>query len=385
MGGEIEPHSALNLLLLDGPLLLGCAALWASRSPTAAGPAPEPHVRRMASFCWIGALAFTLLFLRMGRFATWAVPLAVTALAFELGARGLTPGPAIPLPGQRVLGSRRVFGALAVLGLLSTVGTALVNWRMSGASDPSLSPELAALGAQLPAGAQVAANWDDAEAYAAFAPHARFLNLLDPVFMAVSHPGAYRVWRSVRDGQEPDVAGKLLRELHSDYLAFAAASGAALEARLRADPRFELLHSGSQRLYRLRPSAAAAFVGDWNPRSGAPLAGNDSGYVDATAHLAANGCTVLTHRRAVDAPSARFLELAAWGPSTLFVDGEQRLQLIAAQEARLGQGVLIPLRLAAGAHSIAIRTCVHQGHAGFYLLDRAPIEPGPSAAHSRAD
>jgi hypothetical protein len=66
-------------------------------------------------------------------------------------------------------------------------------------------------------------------------------------------------------------------------------------------------------------------------------------------------------------------ELAAWGPTVLFIDGEQRIQITAPPLARLGQGIAIPVRLAAGAHRIKVRTCEHAGRAGFYLLDRGPL------------
>lgn len=121
IGGEFQPHSTLNLLLLDGLWLCGLAALWLARTPAAASGklAPQPLARRMATFCWIAALAFSLLFLQMGRFATLAIPFLTLAFAFELCARGLAFGPSIPIGGGRSLTSRLALSVSAALALAS--------------------------------------------------------------------------------------------------------------------------------------------------------------------------------------------------------------------------------------------------------------------------
>lgn len=234
--------------------------------------------------------------------------------------------------------------------------------------DAAQSGDIRALAEQLPSDARVAANWDDAEQYAFFAPQARYLNLLDPVFMAVAEPARHAAWTRLLRGDDPDPARTLARDLDSEYLAFAAGSRNELEARLAYDPRFEPLQRNSHRLYRLRPDAEATFVRDF-----LPSAAVSSSYIDASDRLAADGCAVLTHRRDLDSEFSHLFELAAWGPSVLYVDGEQRLQLVTPGFAKLGHGAALPLRLAPGAHRIVIRTCAHEGRAGFYFVDRGPI------------
>ena len=372
VGGEFQAYSTSNLLLLDGAWLLGLGALWLARAPAAdvGDVAQQSLARRMASLCWIAALAFGWLFLQMGRFATLAIPFATLGFAFELRARGLVVSERVRLGGTRALPSRGVLVAIALLALASGLGTAYANWRLASALDRDQSVELRALAAQLPPGARVAANWDDAEQYAFFAPQARYLNLLDPVFMAVAEPARHGAWMRVLRGEEPDPAHVLARELDSEYLAFNAASHTELQGRLAFDPRFEQLHRGGQLLYRLRREPVDALLRDFLP---AGKRARLSGFVDASDHLAADGCSVLRHRRSVDRASARLYELAAWGPSVLYVDGVQRLQFATPGLAKLGHGAAFPLRLDPGEHELAVRTCAHQGRAGFYLVDRGPL------------
>ncbi|HET8935278.1 MAG TPA: hypothetical protein VFN67_17640 [Polyangiales bacterium] len=374
IGGEFQPHTTLNLLLLDGVWLSGLAALWLARTSAAVSSTAEPDLaspnvaRRMASFSWIAALAFSLLFLQMGRFATLAIPFTTLAFAFEVRARGLAIGPRIAIGGGHDLSTSIALSVIALLALANGLVTSYANWQLAGAMDAAQSGDLRAFAAKLPPDARVAANWDDAEQYAFFAPHARYLNLLDPVFMAVADPARHAAWMRVLRGEDPDPARTLARDLDSGYLAFAAAGREALAERLAYDPRFEPLQRGAHHLYRLRPDADAMFVRDFQP-----AAPTSSSYVDASDRIAANGCAVLTHRRELDSPSSRLFELAAWGPTVLFVDGEQRLQLVTPGLAKLGHGAALPLRLGPGPHRIVIRTCAHQARAGFYFVDRGPI------------
>jgi hypothetical protein len=84
-------------------------------------------------------------------------------------------------------------------GLHDLVGNAARSQRF----EPG-RPESARHFAQaVPANARGAATWADAEWYTFWAPDARYLNLLDPVFMAVPRPGAYRASPSVFEGTSP--------------------------------------------------------------------------------------------------------------------------------------------------------------------------------------
>jgi hypothetical protein len=361
--------------------------------------------RRMASFCWIAAAAFGVLFVQMGRFSTFVIPFAALAVSFELCARGLGLNLAerIRLPGARTISSALALSSIAALSCANGLAVAFVNWQIAGSFDPSLRRELDALARVLPPSSRVAANWNDAELYAFHVPHARFLNVYDPVFMAVGAPARYAVWTKVMAGDLPDVPDAIARELESEYLAVAVGSYPELERRLAGDPRARLLHRGRHALYRVQ-NRADGFVEGWIPESSStdargakpkvapgaafraardtnqpvqqadPTSRPDaqpSSYVDARAAIAADGCAILIHDESVITPRARLFELAAWGPSVWWVDGQQRLQLPAANRARLGEGPAVLIRLEPGPHRFKIRTCASDGEAGFYVLDRS--------------
>jgi hypothetical protein len=373
VGGEFQPYTTWNLFCLDGPWWLGLLTLICARSRRLQDCALAQ--RRMAGFCWIAGLSFAALFIQMGRFASSAMPFLSLALLFELAAQNYEICPRLALPGGRSLATAPVLALLLLLATLDASATAYANWHLSGSFDRGLSAELRQLAGRLPPGARVAATWADAEQYAFFAPEARYLNVLDPVFMAMARPAQHALWTRIVAGAEPDVPAALALGLDSDYLAFSAAGHTALAARLSSDPRLELLQHGRHFLFQVRPGRDRGFMQGWTPRaSAAPLndlsASGLAGYVDASSALAADGCAVLRHEQSLDAPSTRLFELASWGPSTLFVDGEQRVQLAAPGLAKLGEGVAFPLRLAAGDHRLVVRTCAHEGRAGFYLLDR---------------
>jgi hypothetical protein len=61
------------------------------------------------------------------------------------------------------------------------------------------------LGKRIPNGAKVAAHWGPTEFYTFFAPQGRYLNVLDPIFMAVPHPKLYEAQRHLFEGRDVDV------------------------------------------------------------------------------------------------------------------------------------------------------------------------------------
>jgi hypothetical protein len=456
VGGEIQPHTLINLIQLDGLFWLGLTVLavsafaakrqsgeaggdtqmvgYAERDDTTvANTVNETGVaarqgnsttvdasanaacdlggaRRMASFCWIATAAFGVLFVQMGRFSTFVIPFAALAVSFELCARGLglRLDGRLRLPGGRAVSNVLALSLLAALSCANGLAVAFVNWQIAGSFDPRLRRELDALALALLPGARVAANWNDAELYAFHMPHARFLNVYDPVFMAVGAPAQYAVWTEVMAGERPDIPAAIARELESEYLAFTVGSYPELERRLAGDPRATLLHRGRHALYRVQ-SRADGFVEGWTPspssvdarlvnpevapgaafraETNQPVQQADptsrpdaqpSSYVDARAAIAADGCAVLIHDESVITTRARLFELAAWGPSVLWVDGQQRMQLPAANRARLGESPAVLIRLEPGPHQFKIRTCISDGQAGFYLLDRSnPVKPTP--------
>jgi hypothetical protein len=374
IGGEFQPHTVTGLLQLDGLFWLGLLALAA----TAARPAserkdPSHPSRRMASFCWIATAAFGALFLQMGRFATLAIPFAALACSFELAARGPLTN-RVHLINGRTLPGAAVLGVIAALSCANALAIAFINWRMAGSFDPTVRRELEQLARQLPAGANVAANWDDAELYAFHAPHSRYLNVYDPVFMAVGDPMRHAVWSDVLAGALPDVPAAISEVLESEYLAFSVGSHPELERRLANDPRAQLLHRGRHALFRIQRGDPHFFT-RWvvETRSKAtiqtqPLA-DGRAYVDARPFLV-DGCATFRRSEIATQPRRQLLELAAWGPTTFFIDGEQRLQLAAASFAHLGEGPALAIRLEPGTQRWSVHTCAQAGQAGFYLVDR---------------
>jgi hypothetical protein len=297
----------------------------------------------------------------------------VLAVSFELRARGLRVGARVRLGGGHSLPLTAALGAIGALALLNGAGTAWANWQLGRCFDATFGAELESLARHLPAGARVAANWDDAELYAFYAPHARFLNLFDPVFMAVPEPKRYATLQRILRGEEPDVPSAVREQLESEYLAFDAHAHAELLERLVNDPRAQLVQRGSHALFRLA-AQHPRFVSGWIRRSAAASPALTSAYVDMSAVLDASGCASVEHAFAIEPGDAHVhaFELAAWGPSVLWFDGVQRLQLAAANQARLGQGPAIALELSPGAHTLRVRSCQHDARAGFYLIDRTP-------------
>jgi hypothetical protein len=380
VGAEFQPHTVTGLLQLDGLFWLGLIAV---AGATAGQSGSSETARRMASFCWIATAAFGLLFLQMGRFATLAIPFAALAVCFGRSASSAAAaanpsaqatssiGARVKLPAGRSLPSAVVLLTLAALSCANALAIAFVNWRMAGSFDPSLRRELDQLAQQLPRGASVAANWDDAELYAFHAPHARYLNVYDPVFMAVGDPARHAVWTDVLAGSLPDVPDAVSRALESEYIALSVGSHRELERRLANDPRARLLHLGRHAVFRI-DSHGKAFITDWaTEQQPATRLAAPSGYIDARSLLGPDHCATLVHDEIATTPRTRLVELAAWGPTRFFVDGRERMQLPAANLAQLGEGPALPLRVEPGSQRWTVRTCAHAGQAGFYLVERA--------------
>jgi hypothetical protein len=105
--------------------------------------------------------------------------------------------------------------------------------------------EWRAFGASVPRGAKIASDWESSEHYAFFAPQGRYLNVLDPIFMALPHPREYDALRRVMSGDDPDPATTLTKQLDSDYIAFSAIDAPrALNDRVHHDPRFVVVRDG---------------------------------------------------------------------------------------------------------------------------------------------
>jgi hypothetical protein len=287
--------------------------------------------------------------------------------------------------------------AAAILGVVQVRGLGALL-HAAGVRQPGRVAAERAFADKVPAGARVAATWVEGEIYVYWAPQARYLNLLDPVFMAAPHPDAYRRTLSVFAGTEPDLP-LALHALDSDHLALRRVRGRRILDQLADDPRLEPVHVGMDSLYRVRRGANRAFLLDWHrvvaPALGgaaetrpyprlAPGAGGDvEGFVDAarTGALDSDQCARFVASVAVAAPVATEIELAGFGETAMRIDGTDAPAGAPSRGAILGRGLRQPIRLAPGTHRIEVATCAADGIAGFYLLERAdPLLLGVPAA-----
>ena len=352
VGDEILPPHLVAIAHQSAAWLGGLAGLallaWlARRRPTGAAATRLSTGDRLVSppvlFAVTAALLYAGLFLLFARMATYAFPLATVAVLVLLP----------PLRRAAIW----VLAASLLLALPLAADPTLMRLLRGGARS---GLEWAAFGRAVPEGALVAADWGSAELYAFWAPQGRYLDVLDPIFMALPYPRRYRAMRWLFAGIEPDVPATVHDELASDYLAFdRTLAPPSLVARAAHDPRLVPVYDGFERLLRVRPSDR--FLTRWQ---GAPAPRSAYvGFVDATA-TAGSGCAVLRTVVTLAAP-ARF-ELAPWGPTWLAVDGQVVAHIDRLAGAILGTGVAVDL--GAGRHQLVVRTCRAGGRAGFYLL-----------------
>ncbi len=385
VGREIEPQSTRDLLLENLAWWLGLWVLWRSKSSRRT-ERDEP----LADFFTVSAVIFGVLYLTMQRFSIYFLPFATLALLFELRRRGLMLGPSTALPWKG-----RVPLALAVavvVGLGIPRSADFLTRLAKSRDDLSREQEWSAFGQALPPGARVAAEWGSTHLYMFWAPQATFPNVLDPVFMAVRYPEAYRAQRQVFEGHEPDVPMTLQSELRSDYIALSRFHPSPkLLQRLDADPRLREVHRAYTLLYQVVPGANERFVLDWRivPGGQLPPAADRvtgfppypraegelrtiEGYVDASRLVEEPGdCLALVHPLRVAEPTVRTFELSPYGTSRLWLDDDLLLSLDESPSAVLGRGVKVPLALAPGEHRITVLTCPGaSGRSGFYLLER---------------
>ncbi|TNF71833.1 MAG: hypothetical protein EP299_10820 [Acidobacteria bacterium] len=331
----------------------------------------------------VAALVFGALFLLMLRFSLYFVPFLTLALLFFLRDRGYRLTRSITLPGG---------GPIPVaVGLLLCLVASYPQFHrvVKNLFVEELGPreELwTEFGESVPSGARVAATWSDTHVYTFYAPQARYLNVLDPVFMAVPFPREYELQRRIFDGREPDVPFVTATLLDSDHLAYTPqVPGSPLRRRLAVDPRIDQLHGMPDLLVKFRPDANEPFVLDWHllspggepdglyPRAPDSLGRSIEGYVDANRIQSPAACQRFLHLFQLDKETRSEYEFAPFGPSSLWVNGEGVVRTAGDLEARLGEGLRLPLELAAGENSFLVETCRsarNPEYAGFYLLER---------------
>jgi hypothetical protein len=399
-GTEIFPDSTATVLFGNLAWFMAAAALWqspprrgvaeapdgsAGSAPAKRGPRLEDAdlVGRGADAFGVAAGAFGLLYVLSERFAHYFYPLATLWVLFDLRRRDRAPGWWISVGGRRL-------PPVAVLAVCLLAGwpaaTRLLRWvQLSSDPGPGAAPlaDRAALSRALPPGARVAAHWGHTPLYLFWAPQAFYLNVLDPVFMAVPFPAAYACQRAVFDGSEPDVPLAVEQRLASDYVACREQGHltAKLVSRLSADPRAASLHRGIDAVFRLLPSANRDFVLDWRaerlratyPRLPSGQGGVFEGYVDARRMVSEGNCLEVSHAEELATTAQVTFELAPSGPSHLALDGKTLVATNASLHAILGRGLMVPLTLPAGKHLLSVVTCPDAespARTGFYLLAR---------------
>jgi hypothetical protein len=380
-GTEFARTSLTDVLQLNGAWALGLACAWLLRTDA---PTEDDDERRLGSFAAVAAVLFAALLAILPRFATYFVPFTTIAV--------LCAAP----PRQRRTRAAAVLIALAIPLAARNVLVVRENLRLAGALDPGREEDARAFGSALPRGALVAAPWAETERYVFWAPQGRYLNVLDPVFMASWRPEAYALQLGLFDGAEPDVPIVAGMALESDFVA--TARDRPIVPRLLHDPRLRLLHDGRDLLFALVLHANRAFVRDWRvaPKLGTspkdtadlehwgrfvrpenPRVAALFGFVDAAFWRGAAACELFARGIGGDGPTRVSYRFAPWGPAEVWIDGEQRFSTSQATHAVLGGTANISAELADGRHVLAIRTCPAGGRNGFYLLDESKLTAEP--------
>jgi hypothetical protein len=389
---EFAHNTLRGALLLNRGWWASLAFVWLARKRE--GPAADEPEHTLARYLLVATLVFGALYAYLDRFATYFVPFATLALLHHLRARGERAAAWIEMPGRFRVPSWTL-AIVAILLSLQTVTMMGSLFRMSHAYDAGRHAEGRALSAALPPGATVAATWLETEMYAYYAPQARYLNVLDPVFMAARDPARYALTLAVFDGREPDLPYAVKVNLASDYVALSQEEAHGANARLVHDPRIVARHLGHFGLFELRPNASDVFALDWHvapgaadpsrasgdeirgwpsyPRPDKPGQREYEGFVDFRRLEGNESCRVFG--RVVDASRASeaTIEFAPYGTGSLWVDGEKKASVDITRRAILGQGEHVRLSLAPGLHAMTVATCAAEGYGGFYLLTREPL------------
>ena len=375
VGTEIGSHSVPEMLGLN---LVWGLALWVLGRAVWTDEQRNESLRGLADVFTFAFLVFGVLYLLMLRFSLYAIPFGTLAFFFQVGYRGNRLEPSLRLPWR---GRFPVVVALTlVLGFGAwRTGRLLANLSNDEAA-VSREEDWAAFGRSLPPGARVAASWGSTHLYMFWAPQATYLNVLDPIFMAVPFPEAHRSLQSILEDREPDIPRALQEDLLSDHIAlsrFHQPSGVI--ERLRADPRVRTVYEGYTLLFQLAEEGQEAFLPNWRisppgvpwppavediqrwpllatpSEEGQPFLG---GYVNFEEKLPPEGrCAAVAHELRTEEAGTRTFELAPYGPTRLWLDGRLVVEVEGNLGARLGRGLRLSLDLKGGAQSLAVVTC----------------------------
>ena len=388
VGNEIQSVTSATILDLNFGWLLGLAVLWRSGEkslPRTGDTGPE-------AFFLVSAVAFTLLYLLMQRFSIYCIPFVTLYLLFQMRKQGMQVGRWTYLP---------YHGKLPfVLTITLVLSTSVVscwhvfyNLKNHGVYAPSIRENWENLSTKLPENAKVVAPWSSAELYVWAAPQAKYLNVLDPVFMAVANPQHYKVQDKIWSHKEPDVPLAAGAFLDSDFILFPKTWHSTLYLRLRNDPRVELLQDDTDALFYIKPRRPDQFVLDWRlaphfdehppdyetvmekamsyPRFTDGRAKQLEAYIDGRRLSKTLNRFNFVHIKEVEQPATVTYELAAYGPATFWHNNEKIIEVRSPQKARLGNGVVFTLELDRGRHMFTVQTQSYESQAGFYLVERS--------------
>jgi len=354
VGPEIHPPPWHDVVLvLGGWWLVIAVALFVAARGSRQGLRSRDGVIFGAT-----ALVFFGLYLSMGRMVTYFVPFATlfaVVAASSIDWRGV---------------SRAVLGLLAVAAVIAGAAFSMrIDFVASTIADRpgAAEAELEKMGREMPAGAKVAAPWDDAALFSFWAPQGRYLNLYDPLFMVLAHPREYDFQRALFAGRIADVPPVMMSVLDSDYLALHQfGPHRRLLEMLDGDPRWRVMHAGERSLLlQLRHPRSGRFLLDWKVggtayprlRTGAEW----EGFVETARVPGPGPCHTFD---SLDACSGCDLRFRAVGTATLVIDGKEAARL--ASSSRLS-----PWRTVASGPRSSLRVEVCGGpHSGFYLFGK---------------
>ena len=387
VGNEIQPASIATILFLNLGWLIGLAIFWRS--------AEKNSVHSITSgpegVFIVNAIAFSLLYFLMQRFSIYCIPFVTLALFFCLKRRNSEIGRWTYLPWHGKLPFAATFGLCLCTSILGA-WYVYVNLSDHSVFDTTHRKDWQALGQIIPKGAKIAAPWDATELYVWAAPQAHYLNLLDPIFMAVPYPSAYFIQKNIWNGYEPDVPYAVKTQLDSDYILFPYRRHIQLFWRLSQDPRAKLLYRGHNALFRLMPDINKKFIvnwkiipdnGIWPPAEGDineeeiytrkqvdPIGQAYKGYVNGIRSNSNTGCINLAHVEDVEEPANVEYEISSYGPSSIWLNDKLISKNLFPAKATLGQGIRLSLDLEEGRHIFSVRTCPDKRQNGFYFLER---------------
>jgi len=388
VGNEIQPASIATILSLNLGWLIGLIIFWRS---TEKDPV-HSKLEGPECFFLVNAIAFSLLYLLMQRFSIYCIPFVTLALLFWINGRNAEIGRWTYLPWHGKLPFAIAFCFCLCISILSA-WYVYVNLTDHSVFDTAHRRDWQALEQILPENAKVAAPWDAAELYVWAAPQARYINLLDPVFMVSQHPKEYLVERNIWNGSEPDVPLTVKNYLDSDYIAFPYRKHTQLYRRLAADPRAVLLYRGYTALFHIIPDVNKLFSIDWEifpenqrwPPKIEDFKNNEEydskpadsidkareGYVNGKTNNSTNKClNWALIKKVIESTSVEF-ELSSYGSFSFWLDDKLILSNFLPANATLGQGVRFGLDLEKGQHIFSVRTCPYEGENGFYLIERS--------------